>query len=446
MASAMDAAVDNSSKALDTSGIGKNTVEGLEMGMSLAKRAQDIDQKRQEMQFKQQQVDMQKHDWMHDQLKGALSEDDPKLRGVLLDNMSEQFPKLFDGKRMDPATMELMKKAPAFGEKMLAAVRVREAMRTGNFDKLSEFDEHVMNGMTSSDIASKLKELNTIKTNEAMIIKGVTAKGVATPQAAQAAGMDQGEMQEIMNRNNPGNARMAMADLRKDDQASKAGTAFDTATKPVFKQIQALDRGVHTLKSDSKLTPQMFREIEQEFSNALSGSGAAGLGKLERTEYNSIGLKAAEIKQKYGDKPVDLKKEEPAFVNQLADSMYRLNQAYGENMEKIATNVHENYGQTSNPKVQEMRKRKLQEYAPNAYAKMYGGDGVDGSEQQSMPSNPGNPENKGPKMTSERKAELKQLAIEKLKQIKSSPPGLIPVSEQDVRDKYKFMTGEDFTP
>lgn len=439
---AMESAVNAASQAMDTSGIGKNTMEGLQMGMSLAQRQQQIEQARQEMNFKAQQAEMQKHDWLHSQLQSAASENDPKIKGVLLDNLDEQFPKLFEGKRMNPTTVELMKKAPLFLDKVQAAVRVRNAMRTGRFDKISDFDNEVVNGMTNPDVSAVLGHLNTIQQSESQIIKGIQTLGFTPAQAqAIAKGETSPEEQQKQMAASPKytaqNARKGMLDARLDDQASNAGKAFDAGVSKLYTQQQALDRAQHTLSDpNTPITPQIFREAEKEFVTALTGSGSAGLGQTEKTEYNNLHLKIAEYLQKYGNKMQDLRTAAPELVKQLDSSMARLSGAYSSNLEDKAQKIDANFSQSGNEKVHAIRREKLKQYAPNYYKTKF-------AQQDEMETGTGN--HLEPKKSPADMENIDNMAKERVRQAREAQKSGVPVSftEDQVKETYKRLTGKD---
>lgn len=451
--SAVDSAIQDASKAIDTSGIGANTAQGLQMGMSLAQRQQDIENQRNQLQFQQQQAEMQKGDWLHSQLSQISSENDPKLRGALVDNLDDQYPKLFGGRRLDPTQAELLKKSPPYIDKVGALTRVRKGMVDNDFDGVSDFDKEVVNGMSSSDISQQLGHLNTIQSQESTIIKALTAARVATPQAAAQTGMSQDDLQTKMNQNNPMNARAAMVNLRSDDQASKAGASYDTALKKTFLQKQALDRATHTLSDpNTPLTPQIFRESEKEFVTALTGNGATGLGQTEKTEYNDLHLKLAEYMQKYGNKMQDLRKEAPELVQQLQSSMNRLSTAYQGNMEDTTSKVDKNFAESSNPKVQAMRRLKTKDYAPQYYADSFGSEqapSAPGSANAAAPGpNPGLagiPQAAPAKLSQAELESMDTKARELLRQSRESQKAGTPFkyTEQQIKTTYKNKTGKD---
>jgi hypothetical protein len=457
MATAMDSAIQDASKAIDTSSIGANTVQGLQMGMSLAQRQQDIEAKRQQIQFQQQQQEMQKGEWLHSQLSQVSSENDPKLRAALVNNLNDQYPKIFDGRRLDPTQAELLKKSPTYNDKIVALTRVRKAMLENNFSGMSDFDKQVVNGMSSADVSQQLGHLNTIQTQESAIVKALTMVHVATPQAAAQTGQSQSDLQQTLSQNNPTLARQQMVALRSDDQASKAGAAYDGALKKTYIQKQALDRATHTLTDpNTPITPQIFKESEKEFVTALTGSGATGIGQTEKTEYNDLHLKMAEAMQKYGNKMQDLRVEAPELVNQLQSSINRLSGAYADNMEETTSKVDSNFSQSSNPKVQEMRKLKTKDYAPKYHAAAFGQSGQ--APVPGQPSQPGQnaqpgvnpglaaiPQPAANKPTPSDSEQIEVQARERLRQVRAANKAGLPISytEQQVKDTYKNLTGRE---
>lgn len=471
MALAIDQAIQQASQAIDVSGIGKSTSDALNMGMSLAQRQAEVEKNKQELAFKAQQLDLQKHDYFHDKLNQVINEDDPKLRGALVDSLNDEYTQMF-GQRMNPAFPELMKKSQPVLDKLRALYNVRQAFRTHKPDQISQFDNQVTEGMSSKNFSDSWKQLNDIDQNQNGILKALTAQGVNPLTAGPALQEgNQNALQEAMNL--APRARMAATNRSRlamslDNQAASAGERFekDTPLNKLYQQTQGLDRANHTLQNqDTTLTPQIFREVEQEFSQALSGPGNASLGKLERTEMQSIAIKADDFWQKYKNQPVDVRKNAPQLVQQLQASIDRLHGAYSSNMEDRAQVIGQNFDASDNPKVHAVLQEKYSKYAPRYYEQKYGES--TGANQAAAsakaagspsgqvaptpaPNAPGgaandttqNP-NPEPKVMQDQRALLRSQAVAKLSQIRNSKPGTLTTTEKDVRDKYKLLTGED---
>lgn len=446
MVTAVESAIQDASKAIDTSGAAANSSEALQMGMSLAQRQQQIEQKRQEIDFQRAEQEKQKGDWLHSQMSAITVENDPKIRAHLVDNLAELFPKMFDGRRFDPAQQELFKKSDSFIDKAGALTRVRKMMAENNFAGISEYDKGIVNGMSSADIAQQLGNLNNIHKNEDTITKALIQSRIATQSAAEKAGTSKEELQQTMNQNNPMAFRKASVDLRADDQASRAGSAYDKSLQKLYVQKQALDRASHTLTDpNTPITPQIFREAEKEFVTAMTGSGATGLSQSEKTEYNNMHLKMAETLQKYGNKMVDLRKVAPELVNQLLSSNKRLSEAYGENMEDTVSKVDKNFSESSNPKVQAMRRAKTKDYAPKYHAEKFGDEADQEPEPGVNPGLAGVPQSATPKPSQSDMEAVDNQARERLRQARAAQKAGLPLSftEQQVKDTYKKITGRD---
>jgi hypothetical protein len=95
-------------------------------------------------------------------------------------------------------------------------------------------------------------------------------------------------------------------DIRRDDQASHAVDKIhnDHPIQQLSQQVQLVDRGLDILKRP-KLTNAEFNDVQIELSNAISGARSAAMGKLERTEYDTMAQHLAELKQKITGQPQD---------------------------------------------------------------------------------------------------------------------------------------------
>lgn len=112
-------------------------------------------------------------------------------------------------------------------------------------------------------------------------------------------------------------------DLRKDSQASHAADVIhkDPTIHQLTSQIQLVDRGRDILNKPG-LTNQEFNDVQIELSNAIAGARSSALGKLERTEYETMGQKWAELKQRLTGSPQDaVPSEILARVRGLAEEM-----------------------------------------------------------------------------------------------------------------------------
>lgn len=433
-------AMGNAQQAMDISGVEKNSSEGLQLGMSLASRQADFEKKKQDLQFQQQQHDMQKHEWMHGILSDAVSENDPKIKSMLLDNLNDQFPKIFDGKRMSPTMLEAMNKSPDFMQKMGAVIRIRKAAMNGKPELIPDLDKEVLNEMTNPDFTSTLQKVNQMHSGEDGIIKALTSQGVATPQAAAATGQSQDEMQANLNNSPKYVMRKGMLAARLDDQASKVGDSYEKNTKlsTTYTATQKAGRDLSMMNDTTNpLTPQNLSEMEMTIPQLLGGAGASSLGGVERVEMETAQRKLADFQQKYSGKPVDMRQKDPELVNQIQHTIQRLKGANEQAMEQIAGGIHNQFQQSGNEKVHAVNKAKLLQYAPDTYSKIYGAQ----SPQANI--NPATGEPAQPKITDDMVSGLRSQAMQAIQKVKAAPQGTVSVTEDQIKQKFKSMTGHD---
>lgn len=121
--------------------------------------------------------------------------------------------------------------------------------------------------------------------------------------------------------------RTEMKNSRLDRLMAGLGTRFenDPLLKTAQLNLASLEKAKNLLNNTNiPLTSQALSDAEQDIASALSlrGQGATE-GKIKRTEIETIGRKIAELKQKIGNRPVDLRKDAPEIVGQIQ----RLNNA-----------------------------------------------------------------------------------------------------------------------
>jgi hypothetical protein len=437
MPNAMDAAIESASKAIDTSGIGANAISGLQAGMSLAQRQQQIEAQRQQLQFQQQQQEMQKHDWLHSNLKTAISEDDPKLRGALLDNMSDQFPKLFDGKRIDPATLELMKKSDTFVDKMASVSRLRNAMRTNNFRGLSDYDNEVLGHMTSSDMQAKLQDMTSVQNQEAQLLKALTMTRVATPQAAAVSGQSQSDLQQTMNQSAPGQLRANVQQKMQAQQAVNKDQPLNTYKQRLEGAARVFDL-IHDAESGKVVKNKAFLgQLNAEVARLETGSQSPGLGASEKTELLDKKASLEGLIESFTGDPEDAVR--PGMIKQVKGTMTSMVDSYQQS-------IHDRYGTLAagltdiqKPIIEQKRladvasyRKKFGHWAPEEPESM--GEGL--STPAAAPAKP--------KITADQAAIYKQKALSRLDQLRNAPSGVqLNFTEQTVRDAYKTATGKD---
>lgn len=434
MASAVDSAIQDASKAIDTSGIGQNTAAGLQMGMSLAQRQQDIDAKKQQIQFQQQQQEVQKGDWLHSQMSAITSENDPKVRHALVDAMADSFPKMFDGKRMDPGQQELMKKSDSWIDKTGALVRIRKSWAANTPQSVSDLDKEIVNGMSSSDIATNWGHLNTMQSNETAIIKALIAKGIAPKQAEAMTGQSQEQMQQTMQQNSPFMARVQSQQTMAAQQAVNKDTLMNAYKQRLDGASRVNDLINDAKAGNIKTNGPLLGQLNAEIARLETGSQSPGLTASEKTEYTSAATDFSRLKDKITGKPSDA--ISPEIIKQISGTMNSMTDSY-------MRSIDDRYGTISSglTPVQAPVVKAKWEQDKQAYAKRFGHwAGTDPQSKMLQPENP-----PAPKQSPADVESIDSMAKERLRQARAAQKAGTPLSftEEQVKTTYKNITGKD---
>lgn len=441
MASAVDSAIQDASKAIDTSGIGANTAAGLQMGMSLAQRQEDIEAKKQQIQFQQQQQEVQKGDWLHSQMSSITSENDPHIRKQLVDSMAESFPKMFDGKRMDPAQQELLKKSDSWIDKVGALTRIRKAWSSNTPQSVTDLDKEIVNGMSSNDIATNWNHLNSMQSNETAIIKALIAKGIAPQAAASVAGQSPEQMQQTMAQNSPFMARVQSQQTMAAQQAINKDTLMNA-----YKQRLDGASRVNDLINDAeagniKTNGPLLGQLNAEIARLETGSQSPGLTASEKTEYTSAATDFSRLKDKITGKPSDA--ISPEIIKQIKGTMNSMTDSY-------MRSIDDRYGTLSSgltPVQQPVVKAKWDQDKV-AYSKRFGhwaGTQPGVSAGGVNPGLAGVSQTNVPKPSQADLDIIDSTAKERLRQARAAQKSGQPITftEQQVKDTYKNITGKD---
>lgn len=168
-----------------------------------------------------------------------------------------------------------------------------------------------------------------------------------------------------------GDKRIAMA---QDNQAANVANTFDKDSnlQAINKQRQSIQRGMHTIATVDKLTPQLFNEIQMDIANALSGGKAAAVSTQNKVEFESLNTQWAGLMQRIKNKPQDI--DSPELKQYITQVLARLDDAYAHNMEDRANQLSVGRTYANNPSAQQAMEAKRKSYeAPQSQ-----GDGLPG--------------------------------------------------------------------
>lgn len=142
------------------------------------------------------------------------------------------------------------------------------------------------------------------------------------------------------------NNRNANTALRTDTLTNRVVNDVnkDSTLQALNNQKITIDRGIHTMENSQILAPQTLAELESEIAKALAGKGMVAEGSVHRQTMETAARGLAELRQKYGNKPIDMKTVSPEIVGYIKGTMQRLQDAYqgamNERADQIATGKH----------------------------------------------------------------------------------------------------------
>lgn len=126
------------------------------------------------------------------------------------------------------------------------------------------------------------------------------------------------------------NSRNQMMGLRADTLTNRVvnDVNHDKTLQDLNAQKITIDRGIHTIENSQVLAPQTLAELESEISKALAGKGMVAEGSIHRQTMMTAARQIAELRQQYGNQPIDMRKVSPQIVQYIQDTMKRLQEAY----------------------------------------------------------------------------------------------------------------------
>lgn len=438
----MDVAASAIAKPIDISGITSDSMSGLQAGMDVAKRRQDLDAKKQELQFQRDQHDLNKIDWFHNSLKDVAGENNPQLRKIKMDQFSQDYFKI-SGQRMNPAIEEAIKKVPSLGDAILAAGQVHAALQDPSLNvpqnTLLQHGKQVMN-LVSGDIGTYLKEMNGSKDALAQLQmqKALIGAKVATNQGAAAAGMSQEDLQTQMNQGNSAQLRVtsqqkmaAQTQVNKDSLMNAYKMRLDGAGR-VYDLIN--DAAAGKVKTNKAFLGQLNAEV----ARLETGSQSPGLGQSEKTELVSAAAQLEGLKEKFTGKPEDAVPQ--AVIQQVKGTMDSMVGSYQDAIHQRYATLSAGLQPSQKPIVEAKKNADIEGYKKK-FGYWKGMDAV-AAEPEGQPQTNAAGAKSG-NLTQDQQATARSNALARLKQLRASQPGALSFSEQTVKDAYKAATGKD---
>lgn len=137
---------------------------GLEAGMNLAQRQQQLDQQKQDLQFKKDQHTAQVYSTLHDSLHQATQEDDPAIRKALIEEWGNNYQQL-TGNKANPAIMKLADKSDTFRDRLGNYMQMYKAIQEHDPDQLQKLNPELDYAMTGSP-SDAIKSLASFQSNQ----------------------------------------------------------------------------------------------------------------------------------------------------------------------------------------------------------------------------------------------------------------------------------------
>lgn len=151
--------------------------------------------------------------------------------------------------------------------------------------------------------------------------------------------------------------------IQRDNQTAAAvdKVANDAQLKAHAQRIQGADRIASQLAEvkAGKIvdTNQFLNDLNAEYVNLLTGSNNAALGKLQRTEYQTLAGKIGNILQEIKGKPQSI--NSPEILSQLEKSVMSLRENYVKNLKERGALLQRTY--RHNPDATAAQQAKVQE-------------------------------------------------------------------------------------
>ncbi len=168
--------------------------------------------------------------------------------------------------------------------------------------------------------------------------KGVTDENLAMLKN-KLSQMDMLKLIRAQQGNSRLDQRSESLGLMKDRMAADAVKAIDNhpIIQGAAKQLNQLQIDRHTIEQSPLITPQILHEISNGIANALGGGRSVGLGMAEMQDLSTSQTYFAALEQKLTNSPVE--GASPAVKKQVIDTLNRLEEAYGKNLEKMSAKL-----------------------------------------------------------------------------------------------------------
>ena len=157
--------------------------------------------------------------------------------------------------------------------------------------------------------------------------------------------------------------------------AADVGSTYDKdpTLQPLRVRQLGVQKALNTLHGNAPLLTEDLNAIQNEGVNALKAGNASTNMQLENELKNNLPLYIKDLKERaldVGD--VRQVPEAQPIIHQIDTVMSQLNGEIKDQVNNQALVIHHNNMTNTNPQAQEINKRKLFDYAPEAYQGLYG--------------------------------------------------------------------------
>lgn len=183
---------------------------------------------------------------------------------------------------------------------------------------------HLSQGMPKVDTDAAFQEKIAALKNQIQSQQGTLTSDQLKALQNQSSLMALAKLQQGDQRIGQGNQRL---NLRGDVVAAGAVDSVnkDATNEGMAKSLQRINTDSKTLSGQLPITPQTINEIEAGIALVQSGGGIASDSAREAMHIPQALDAISNIRQRYGDTVVDLRNLEPDKINQLRETLARLN-------------------------------------------------------------------------------------------------------------------------
>lgn len=259
-----------------------------------------LQQGKQELELKKQDNERNKAQWLNSQIVAIGRQPEGAARDLMIKGFGQQLPNIVPG--ANPDIPELFKRDPEMLRKATEAAV--------HYSQGGAFDPNALN------------QWFTMNTPEAIEAVNKNAENMAKIKAAQLGG--QAMRAQVMQ----GNQTSAAIDkVTKDDVLRDLSQRIGSA--------QTMESQLADVRAGRMIdTKQFLGDLSLEYTNMITNSKNAALGKTERTEYSSAAGDLAGVIQKLTKDPTSI--NSPNIIKQIETGLHSMHHVYARRYDQRA--------------------------------------------------------------------------------------------------------------